>query len=154
MEVWAFQLLEWWNIPRRGWIIILSELAVIVGLAGWAYSEYLNNAYFQTYVNSLSPVLVPIVSVGFGITSATVATLLYFTMKNMKQTERPREEDVSARRASPKKTVKKPVSASARERASTTGPATIVNPRVPVGGASRPKRVGTQPGNPETTDSA
>jgi hypothetical protein len=146
--------LEWWNIPRRGWIIILSELAVIIGLAGWAYSEYLNNAYFQGYVNGLSPVLVPIVSVGFGITSATVATLLYFTMKNMKQRERPREENASTRRGSPKKTIKKqPVSASARERASTGGLSAGQNTKGPVRGAFPPKRGGTPPSNAETSKS-
>jgi hypothetical protein len=152
--VWSIQLLEWWNIPRRGWIIILSELAVIVGLAGWAYSEYLNNAYFQTYVNGLSPVLVPIVSVGFGITSATVATLLYFTIKNMKQRERPREEDASTRRSSPKKTIKKrPGSASAREKTSTGTPAAGQNTKGPVGVAFRSKRGGTQPSSGETSES-
>jgi hypothetical protein len=150
----SIQLLEWWSIPRRGWIIILSELAVIIGLAGWAYSEYLNNAYFQGYVNSLSPVLVPIVSVGFGITSATVATMLYFTMKNMKQSERTREEDASTRRGSSKKIIKKqPVSASARERASAGGLAAGQNPRGPVGVAFRPKRGGTQSSSAETSES-
>lgn len=150
----AFQLMEWWNIPRRGWIIILTELAVIIGLASWAYSEYLNNTYFQGYMNNLSPVLVPIVSVGLGITSATAATLLYFTMKNMRRREEPSEEDPSGRRGPVKKTVKKPlVSAPARERGSSGGSAATANPRVRIAGASRPRRAGTQPANTETTES-
>src|SRR2546422_11373410 len=83
----VIQMLEWWSIPRRGWIIILGELVVIIGLGGWVYAEYLNNSYFQGYVNSLSPILVPIVSVGFGIASATVATVLYFTMRKVGRKE-------------------------------------------------------------------
>jgi hypothetical protein len=104
----VIQLLQWWNIPRRGWIIILAELAVILTLGGWVYSEYVNNAYFQIYVNSLSPILVPIVSVGIGITSATVATLLYFTMKNIRQRELMKDDGPSRRRGLAKRTTKKP----------------------------------------------
>jgi len=99
--------LQWWSIPRRGWIIILAELAVIVTLASWVYSEYLNNTYFQSYLNGLSPILVPIISVGFGITSATVATLLYFTMRNVRQRGGPSEEDLDRKRVPAKKVVKK-----------------------------------------------
>src|SRR2546425_2361819 len=134
------QLLEWWNIPRRGWIIILAELVVIVTLASWVYSEYVNNSYFQSYVNSLSPILLPIVSVGFGITSATVATLLYFTMRSIRQREGRREEEAPRTRIPPKKTVKKPeVPFSRTERATTGAPATRPRARVPFTEVSSPK---------------
>jgi hypothetical protein len=76
-------LLEWWSIPRKAWIIILAELFVIVGLSGSVASVYFNDIYFQAYVNSLAPILVPVVSVGFGIASASTATILYFRMKNL-----------------------------------------------------------------------
>src|SRR5947208_17037385 len=76
----VIQLLEWWSIPRRGWIIILTELAVIIGLSSWVYAEYLSNAYFQSYVNSLSPVVVPSISMWLGIASHTVHTRINFTV--------------------------------------------------------------------------
>src|SRR5207237_7813981 len=101
------QLPKWEGMHPKGSIIIVAELVVIVGLAGGVYSEYLNNPYFQSYVNSLSPTLVPIVSVGFGIASATVATVLYFTMRNIKQREGLKEDELSRPRGSTRKTGKK-----------------------------------------------
>lgn len=62
-------------------------MIVVLGL--WVVSEYLNNAYFQSYVNSLAPIVVPILSVAFGVTSATVATFLYFGMKKVQSQEVP-----------------------------------------------------------------
>jgi len=80
------------------------ELGVIVSLAGWLYSTYLNNIYFQTYVDSLSPVLVPILSVTFGISSASIATYLYLGMKRIRTLQEP---EVSVKkRAHPRKTPK------------------------------------------------
>jgi hypothetical protein len=138
------ELLQWWSIPRRGWIIILGELAVIITLGSWVYSEYVNNTYFQNYVNSLSPILLPIVSVGFGITSATVATLLYFTMRNIRQREGPKEEELSRRRASTKKTIKKPQFSSSRSENAKGGLATAPRPKALVAEAARPRRVPAQ----------
>jgi hypothetical protein len=133
--------LQWWSIPRRGWIIILAELSVIAALAGWVYSEYVNNSYFQTYVNGLSPILLPIVSVGFGITSATIATLLYLTMRNTRQREGVREEDSPRRHASARKTVKKPVITSSRtEKPTMGGPRIGPRARPPVIGVSGSRR--------------
>lgn len=79
--------LNWWKIPPRAWIIIFSELSVIVMLGGWLYSEYLNSPYFQSYVNSLAPIVLPILSVAFGVTSASVATFLYFGMRKVQRSE-------------------------------------------------------------------
>jgi hypothetical protein len=76
-------LLEWWSIPRRAWVIILAELCVIVGLASSVVSVYFSDIYFQAYVNGLAPILVPVVSVGFGIVSASTATVLYFRIKSL-----------------------------------------------------------------------
>jgi hypothetical protein len=133
--------LQWWSIPRRGWIIILAELAVIVTLAGWVYSEYVNNTYFQSYVNGLSPILLPIVSVGFGITSATIATLLYFTMRNVRMKEGPREDDLPRKRASAKKTMKKSQVSSSRTEKAVTGALLIGSKaRAPLAGSYSPKR--------------
>jgi hypothetical protein len=139
----VLRLLRWWKIPPRGWIIILGELAVIITLASWVYSEYVNNLYFQSYVNGLSPILLPIVSVGFGITSAIVATLLYFTMKNMRQRDEPMEGGMPKRRGLAKKTSKKPqVSPSSSGRPSTGGLALVPRSKGLIAGASGSKRGG------------
>jgi len=81
-------------------------------------------------VNSLSPILVPIVSVGFGIASATIATVLYFTMRNIKQREGLKEDELSRTRGSTKKTGKKPqISPSRSEKPATGGLATLPKPK-------------------------
>ena len=104
----------------QGWIIILAQLAVIVTIASWVYSEYVNNAYFQSYVNGLSPILLPIVSVGFSISSATIPTLLYFTMRIVRRQDEPNEEDPPRKPVSEKKAIKKiQVSPSRTEKALT-----------------------------------
>jgi hypothetical protein len=137
----VIQLFQWWNIPRRGWIIILAELAVIITLASWVYSEYVYNTYFQSYVNGLSPILLPIVSVGFGITSATIATLLYFAMRNMTQQEGHRDGDLSRKRVPLKKTVKKPQPQPSKTERTVTG-ALPPGPRAraPISGSWSPRR--------------
>ncbi len=114
---------------------------MIVGLGGWLYSEYLNNPYFQSYMNSLSPILVPILSVGFGIASATVVTLLYFTMRNIRQQEGARKEDMASRRGSAKKTIRKPQTSSSRsERTLIRGLSVAQRTRSMSLGESNPKR--------------
>jgi hypothetical protein len=75
--------LTWWEIPKRAWIVIFLELAVITLLSGWLFSTYLNDVYFRSYVDSLSPALVPILSVAFGISSASIAIYLYLGMKRI-----------------------------------------------------------------------
>jgi hypothetical protein len=147
--------LRWWSIPRRGWIIILAELAVIVTLASWVYSEYVNNTYFQSYVNGLSPILLPIVSVGFGITSATIATLLYFTMRNVRQREGLREEDSPRRHVPSRRTVKKPVITFSRtEKPTTGGPATGPRARPTVTDVSSSRRGTAQDSGNEEDETA
>jgi hypothetical protein len=150
----VLRLLRWWKIPPRGWIIILGELAVIIILASWVYSEYVNNLYFQSYVNGFSPILLPIVSVGFGITSATVATLLYFTMRNMRQGEDPKEEELPRRRSATKKAVKRPqVSSSRNERTSPGALSMAPKPKVLMTGSSSPKRGAVQESRDEEVES-
>jgi hypothetical protein len=124
--VQAIQLLEWWKIPRRGWIIILGELAVIISLGSWVYSEYVNNPYFQIYVNSLSPILVPIISVSFGIISATVATLLYFTMRNIRRRDHSKQEELHTKRGAIKETAKKPQASTSRSKRTSTEAVSLV----------------------------
>src|SRR6266571_3669079 len=95
--------LTWWNFPKKAWLIIIVELGIIASLSGWLYSTYLNNVYFQTYVDSLSPVLVPVLSVAFGISSASIATYLYLGMKRIRisqELEAPVKKKVQQRKAS------------------------------------------------------
>jgi hypothetical protein len=89
LEVSEIGYLTWWNFPKKAWLIILGELSVIASLSGWLYSTYLNNVYFQTYVDSLSPVLVPVLSIAFGISSASIATYLYLGMKRIRTVQEP-----------------------------------------------------------------
>jgi len=147
-------MLEWWNIPRRGWIIILGELVAIIGLGGWVYAEYLNNSYFQGYVNSLSPILVPIVSVSFGIASATVATVLYFTMRKVGRKEGLEGEDSMRRRGPEKKTVKKPQFSSSRsERGGKGAIAMMPRPKPAIAAGSGAKRGTVQDSNDDEDES-
>ena len=81
-------------------------------------------------MNSLSPILVPIVSVGFGIASATVATVLYFTMRNIRQREGLKTDELSRTRGPTKKTGKKlQISSSRSEKPVTGGLATVPKPK-------------------------
>jgi hypothetical protein len=89
LEVSKIDYLTWWNFPKKAWLIIIVELGIIASLSGWLYSTYLNNVYFQTYADSLSPVLVPVLSVAFGITSASIATYLYLGMKRIQTLQEP-----------------------------------------------------------------
>ncbi len=105
-EVSNIDYLTWWNFPKKAWLIIIGELAVITSLSVWLYLTYLNDIYFQTYANSLSPILVPVLSVAFGISSASIATYLYLGMKRIRTSQEPQ---VSVRnRGHPRKTPKHP----------------------------------------------
>lgn len=106
LEVSEIGYLTWWNFPRRAWLIIITELGIIATLSGLLYSTYLNNVYFQTYVDSLSPVLVPALSVAFGISSAAIATYLYLGMKRIRTYQDP---GIPVRKkAQSRRTTKKP----------------------------------------------
>ena len=124
---------------------------MIIGLSGWVYAEYLSNLYFQSYVNNLSPILVPVVSVGFGIASATVATLLYFTMRNVRKREGVKDEELSTRRGSTKRTVKKPQASSPRSEKATGASTTVPRQRASIAGASSVRR-GTAPQSGDEND--
>jgi hypothetical protein len=154
--VWGatVRLLEWWSIPRKAWILILAELCVIVGLSSWVVSEYLSNIYFQNYVNSLAPTLVPVVSVGFGVASASTATILYFRMKNLSHVEqetmeedaRPRGQRRAARRIAPSDSV------TVRSVPGSQSQASKLRPLMP--GGSSPSRNTTTAGSDEKKESS
>jgi len=106
LEVSKIDYLNWWNFPKKAWLIIIGELAVIASLSIWLYLTYLNDIYFQTYANSLSPILVPALSVAFGISSASIATYLYLGMKRIRTFQEP--EVPVKKRAQQRKTPKRP----------------------------------------------
>lgn len=106
MEASEIGYLTWWNFPKKAWLIIIGELGVITSLSVWLYSTYLNDTYFQTYTNGLSPILVPLLSVAFGISSALIATYLYLGMKRI---QKPHEHEAPIKkRVHPKKTLIRP----------------------------------------------
>jgi hypothetical protein len=78
----------------------------MASLSVWLYLTYLNDIYFQTYANSLSPILVPVLSVAFGISSASIATYLYLGMKRIRTSHEP-QAPVRGR-VHPRKTPKRP----------------------------------------------
>ena len=113
MEVSEIGYLTWWNFPKKAWLIIIGQLGVITSLSIWLYSTYLNDIYFQTYANSLSPILVPVLSVAFGISSASIATYLYLGMKRIRTTQEldfPVKKRLNARKPSPKRSLQSPAS--------------------------------------------
>ena len=126
---------------------------MIIGLSGWVYAEYLSNLYFQSYVNNLSPILVPVVSVGFGIASATVATLLYFTMRNVRKRGGVKDEELSTRRGSTKRTVKKQQASFSRSEKAAAAPTPAPRQRASIPGASSVRRGTAQQSSDEDEQS-
>jgi hypothetical protein len=100
-------LLEWWSIPRRAWMIILVELCGLVVLSGSLVSQYVNDIYFQNYVNSITPLLVPVVSVSFGVVSASTATFLYLRMKALQSPTEEVAEDEEYKQRGQKRAARK-----------------------------------------------
>jgi hypothetical protein len=67
----------WKSIPGFAKIVMLLQTLVISFLSFWIYQEYLNNAYFQAYVNgSLQASLTGIILVSIG--SFTIVGLVLF----------------------------------------------------------------------------
>src|SRR5947199_1905446 len=102
--------------------MILGELAVITSLSVSLYATYLTNIYFQAYVNSLSPILVPLLSVAFGISSASIATYLYLGMKRIRISQEP--EGPFKKRIQHRKTPKRPTQPSSQPKTAEPAPIT------------------------------
>jgi hypothetical protein len=73
--------LDWYGIPRRAWVIILSQIAVIISLTVWAVWEYFHNIYLQYYVASVGPVVSGTVVL---VSTAMIGlwTIQYFRTRN------------------------------------------------------------------------
>jgi hypothetical protein len=111
-------LLEWWEIPRKAWIIILSQSILVLFLSSWLLSEYLNNPFMQQYLANLAPTIVPILSLAFGATAAMTATTLYLRFRKLKQTNDRLDtipRSMQARRAPRKRVPQRPPTTKANE---------------------------------------
>src|SRR5713226_6532895 len=115
--------LTWWNFPKKAWLIILGELGVITSLTVWLYLTYLNDIYFQSYANGFSPILVPVLSVAFGISSASIATYLYLGMKRVRTSPQP--DSPVKTRVHPRKTSKRHSQPSTLQPRVTDSPSTV-----------------------------
>ena len=60
---------------------------MVIRLVGWVVKEYVNDIYFQNYVNSLATVIVPVLGVALGKASASATTILYFDMRKPRHAE-------------------------------------------------------------------
>jgi len=98
-------------------------VGIIASLTGWLYSTYLNDVYFQTYVDSISPLLVPVLSVAFGISSASIATYLYLGMKRVRALQEP--ETPVKKRVQSRRTSKRPLQPSTSQPKVTDIPPTV-----------------------------
>ncbi len=93
-------------MPKRAWVLILAQFAIILFLAASLVSNYFNNIYYQNYVNSISPILIPVLSIAFGATSATIAIKLYLGVRKIRSLQE--EVDSQGRRRSQSKRPKRP----------------------------------------------
>jgi hypothetical protein len=62
----------WKSIPRFAKIIMLLQTLLILFLSFWLYEEYLNNSYFQAYVNGVLQ--------GGAFTAVVLISIVVFTI--------------------------------------------------------------------------
>jgi hypothetical protein len=68
----------WKGIPRFAKIIMLLQTLVVLFLSFWLYEEYLNNSYFQAYVNGILQGSVFTAVVLISIVAFTVVAIVLF----------------------------------------------------------------------------
>ncbi len=96
----------WWDVPRKGWMLIFTQFSIILFLTGWLYAEYLNNPFMQQYLSNIAPTVVPVLSVAFGGIAAMTATTLYIHVRRSRLDEQDlanRSSQSSARKAAKKR---------------------------------------------------
>ena len=114
-------ILEWWELPRKAWIIILGQTALVLFLSSWLLAEYLNNPFMQQYLTNLAPTIVPILSLAFGATAAMTATTLYLRFRKLKDANDRLDtipRSIQARRAPRKRAPQKPLTTKTNEQPS------------------------------------
>src|SRR3989304_2557401 len=77
--------LEWWRIPKTGWLVILTQLSIILFFTGWVYQEAQYNSYFQAYLNSVSPLVTAVLIVALAITAAPTISILRRRIRRVQQ---------------------------------------------------------------------
>jgi hypothetical protein len=112
----------WWNMPRRAWYLILTELGIIIFLTFSLVMQYLYNPYFHLYVDSLGPILVPLASVAFGASSAAIAVRLYMGMRKIQITQDENQASVRRRNRGLRRRRKAPSPPSHHQDQPTTAP--------------------------------
>ena len=111
-------ILEWWELPRKAWIIILGQTGLVLFLSSWLLAEYLNNPFMQQYLTNLAPTIVPILSLAFGATAAMTATTLYLRFRKLKDANDRLDtipRPIQARRAPRKRAPQKPLTTKTNE---------------------------------------
>jgi len=111
-------ILEWWEFPRKAWIIILAQTGLVLFLSSWLLAEYLNNPFMQQYLTKLAPTIVPILSLAFGATAAMTATTLYLRFRKLKEANDRLDtipRSLQARRAPRKRSPQKPLTTKTNE---------------------------------------
>jgi hypothetical protein len=77
-------------------VLILAQFTIILFLSASLVSNYFNNIYYQNYVNSTFPILIPVLSIAFGATSGTIAIKLYLGVRKIRSLQE--EVDSQGRR--------------------------------------------------------
>ena len=111
-------ILDWWELPRKAWIIILGQTALVLFLSSWLLAEYLNNPFMQQYLTNLAPTIVPILSLAFGATAAMTATTLYLRFRKLKDANDRLDtipRSLQARRAPRKRIPQKPLTTKTKD---------------------------------------
>jgi len=117
-------ILEWWELPRKAWIIILGQSALVLFLSSWLLAEYLNNPFMQQYLTNLAPTIVPILSLAFGATAAMTATTLYLRFRKLKEANDRLDtipRSIQARRAPRKRIPQKPLTTKTKDEQQPSG---------------------------------
>ena len=77
-------ILESLEFPRKAWLIILTQTALILFLTSWLLVEYESNPFMQQYLTNLAPTIAPLLSLAFGVFAAMTATILYVRFRKVK----------------------------------------------------------------------
>jgi len=116
-----------------GWLIILTQLSIILFFTGWVYQEVQYNSYFQTYLNSVSPLVTAVLIVVLAIAAAPTISILRRRTRRTQQTRQPTIRPKMMTRTQPPTRTRPSVSKQA--------PRPTDQPRRPVATAVKPARV-------------
>src|SRR2546425_7903636 len=87
----------WKSIPRFAKIIMLLQTLLILFLSFWLYEEYLNNSYFQAYVNGVLQGSIFTAVVLISIVVFTIVAIVLFL--KLRSTRKELEEILSKEKA-------------------------------------------------------